>query len=474
MTAIPAAAQPRSAYRAEVRRARPHAQAWHVLVPVDLVAAAAVVLGMLLLGRSARGIETLLFVPAWMAAAAAAGEYRWPGDLSVRTRRLALVALVLPTAMLMVAEVVGYPLSAMSLVSVCFGTALLGVLGRMLARAASESRLRVADLTHRVVVIGPESAARAFLDGHDETLFPRFDVVGVCLTAAPAAPSIGGLPVTVGLDRCHETVAELEADAVILLPDHTVQPAAIQRLRWQLEEAEIRVFVSPGLVGATTGLTSHNGGSGFALLHVRTPRRHGHARWFEDAVERLAAGAALVLLAPLLGVLAVMIRLDSPGPVFFRQTRVGKDATRFTMWKLRTMTCDAESTRTRLTGLDEGAGVLFKIRHDPRITRIGRWLRRTSLDELPQLVNVVLGHMSLVGPRPALPAEVDQYPDDVRRRLIVKPGITGLWQVSGRSDLSWEESVRLDQHYVDNWSLTLDLAILGRTVAAVLRGRGAY
>ena len=178
--------------------------------------------------------------------------------------------------------------------------------------------------------------------------------------------------------------------------------------------------------------------------------------------------------SPALLVLSVAIRTDSPGPVLFRQVRVGRNGRPFVMFKFRTMCVDAERRLTELHRQNEHDGVLFKIRDDPRVTRVGRWLRRLSLDELPQLLNVVRGEMSLVGPRPPLPVEVDAYPEDMRRRLVVRPGMTGLWQVSGRSDLPWEEAVRLDLRYVENWSLSLDLVILLRTLTAVARASGAY
>ncbi len=182
------------------------------------------------------------------------------------------------------------------------------------------------------------------------------------------------------------------------------------------------------------------------------------------------------MLAPLLAACALAVRLDrtAPGPVLFRQTRVGRHERPFTMLKFRTMRLGAEAQLAALRHLNEHDGVLFKLREDPRISRVGRFLRRCSLDELPQLVNVVRGEMSLVGPRPPLPAEVAAYPEDMRRRLVVKPGMTGLWQVSGRGDLPWEEAIRLDLRYVENWTLTLDLIILARTVTAVARSRGAY
>jgi lipopolysaccharide/colanic/teichoic acid biosynthesis glycosyltransferase len=184
--------------------------------------------------------------------------------------------------------------------------------------------------------------------------------------------------------------------------------------------------------------------------------------------------ALLLLATPLLGVLWLAIKLESQGPGFFTQTRIGKDGRSFTMYKLRTMRRDAEVVKVALAEADEGNGMLFKMRLDPRITGLGRFLRKTSLDELPQLLNVVLGQMSLVGPRPALPSEVEQYDDVVRRRLTVRPGMTGLWQVSGRSDLSWEQSVDLDLLYTDNYCLADDMRIGLRTVNAVVRARGAY
>ena len=180
------------------------------------------------------------------------------------------------------------------------------------------------------------------------------------------------------------------------------------------------------------------------------------------------------MLSPVFIAIAVAIRAHDRGPVFFRQKRVGKNGHAFWLWKFRTMVVDAEAKQAQLDKLNEATGVLFKMRRDPRITKVGGLLRRWSLDELPQLINVVIGNMSLVGPRPALPHETARYGDDMQRRLKVLPGITGLWQVSGRSDLPWEEAVRLDIRYVENWSVALDLQILWKTLAAVLRGSGAY
>jgi exopolysaccharide biosynthesis polyprenyl glycosylphosphotransferase len=214
--------------------------------------------------------------------------------------------------------------------------------------------------------------------------------------------------------------------------------------------------------------------AGLPLLHVDHPELTGGRQLVKSLFDKIGATFALVLLAPLLAVIALAIRLTSAGPGLFRQTRVGKDGKEFTVLKFRTMVQEAEALRVGLAEQNEQDGVLFKIKKDPRITRVGGVLRRYSLDELPQLINVLRGDMSMVGPRPPLAEEVAQYGDDVRRRLVVRPGLTGLWQVNGRSDLTWEESVRLDLRYVENWSLALDLLILWKTCSAVVRGSGAY
>ena len=210
------------------------------------------------------------------------------------------------------------------------------------------------------------------------------------------------------------------------------------------------------------------------LIQVREPEFRGVRRVVKSAVDRAGAGLLLLLLTPLLLVVGLLIRLTSPGPVLYRHRRIGKRGREFDLLKFRSMVVGAEAHLENLVTFSDGNDVQFKMRADPRITRIGGFLRRFSLDELPQLINVVKGDMSLVGPRPHVTREVEQYGDDMHRRLLVKPGITGLWQVSGRSDLSWDESVELDVRYVENWSLGRDLAILWRTARAVLRGAGAY
>jgi exopolysaccharide biosynthesis polyprenyl glycosylphosphotransferase len=248
----------------------------------------------------------------------------------------------------------------------------------------------------------------------------------------------------------------------------------LRRLAWELEKTGTDLCVAPALLDVAGPRTTVRPTAGLTLLHVDHPQLSGPRQVLKDLIDRCVAAVALLLLSPLMLAIAVSIRLSDRGPALFRQTRVGKDGATFSMYKFRTMVVDAEQRLAGLRELNEFDGVLFKMRRDPRITKIGARLRKWSLDELPQLFNVLLGDMSLVGPRPPLPDEAARYADHVRRRLVVKPGLTGLWQVSGRSDLSWDESVRLDLRYVENWSLALDLQILWKTIAVALRGSGAY
>lgn len=272
-----------------------------------------------------------------------------------------------------------------------------------------------------------------------------------------------------GLD---EAVLRHRPDAVVVLPGPTLAGRVLRRITWRLEAAGIPFFLGSRLDDLTPFRARVVRVGSIGLVQVRPARQAHLQRLVKHSWERAAALVGLVLISPLLAVIAVAIRLDSPGPVIFRQERVGRDGRGFTMLKFRTMSADAEVRRHELD--NDCDGILFKSRCDPRVTRVGRVLRRYSLDELPQLVNVVRAQMALVGPRPALLSELHQYDGDTRRRLAVTPGLTGLWQVSGRSDLPWEEAVRLDLDYVDNWSLALDLRILARTASAVLGHSGAY
>jgi exopolysaccharide biosynthesis polyprenyl glycosylphosphotransferase len=271
-----------------------------------------------------------------------------------------------------------------------------------------------------------------------------------------------------------EVVDRFQVDTVAVLPGPDLHGAALRRLGWELEDTDAELLLAPAVTDVAGPRVHIRPVAGLPLLHVERPELTGIRRFTKEVVDRTAAAVGLLLLAPALLATAVAVRVTSAGPVLFRQERVGKCGELFTMLKFRSMVPNAPQLVEQLAAADEGNGVLFKLRDDPRVTRVGRILRRYSIDELPQLVNVLRGEMSLVGPRPPLAREVEQYGTDMRRRFLVKPGLTGLWQVSGRSDLSWDDSVRIDVRYVENWSLTFDLMILCKTVRAVLRGSGAY
>jgi exopolysaccharide biosynthesis polyprenyl glycosylphosphotransferase len=248
----------------------------------------------------------------------------------------------------------------------------------------------------------------------------------------------------------------------------------LRRLAWELEKDGTDLCVAPALMDVAGPRTTIRPVAGLPLLHVDHAELTGVKRVIKSFFDKIIATAALIAFSPILALIALAIVLDDGGPALFTQTRVGKDGQPFTVLKFRTMVPDAELRKEALLGLNEGDGLLFKLRKDPRITTVGSWLRRWSLDELPQLLNVMLGEMSLVGPRPALPAEAALYSDELCRRVYVKPGMTVLWLINGRSDLSREDAVRLDLRYVENWTLALDLQILWKTCAAVAKGRGAY
>jgi exopolysaccharide biosynthesis polyprenyl glycosylphosphotransferase len=262
-------------------------------------------------------------------------------------------------------------------------------------------------------------------------------------------------------------------DTVAVLPTRGLDGVALRRLRWDLEKTPAELLLVPAVpdVGRRLRVRPFDG---LTTLHLERTGLRGGRVLVKSAVDRVGAALALLLLLPVLVAVALAVKTTSPGPVLFRQARVGRGGHTFTMLKFRSMTSGAEQLVESLAAHDQGNGVPFKIVRDPRVTRVGRFLRRYSLDELPQLINVVKGDMSLVGPRPPLPKEVKRYDVDMHRRFVVKPGLTGLWQVSGRSNLSWDDTVRIDVHYVENWSLLLDLVIIWRTFGAVMRGDGAY
>jgi exopolysaccharide biosynthesis polyprenyl glycosylphosphotransferase len=381
----------------------------------------------------------------------------------------AAVAIVSYAAELQVAR--GYVVVAIPLVTV------VGLTGRFILRRDLVRRRHRGDCTRRVVVLGYERAAANFCRLLRRERYHGMDVVGACLPPhRPARARIEDVGVDVfgTFDDVDAAVRLLRADTVAVLACPEMDAAALRRLSWALERTGTDLVVSMALLDVAGPRTTIRPVDGLPMLHVEHAELSGSRRLLKALFDRALAGLALVLAGPVILALAAAVRRTSPGPAFFRQVRVGKDGREFVLYKLRTMCAGAEERRDELALQNELDGVMFKMRTDPRVTPLGRWLRRYSLDELPQLLNVVRGQMSLVGPRPPLPSEAARYPDDVRRRLVVKPGLTGLWQVSGRSDLSWEDSVRLDLRYVENWSLTFDLVILLRTFTALVRTSGAY
>jgi len=286
--------------------------------------------------------------------------------------------------------------------------------------------------------------------------------------------AVDGVPVVGHLGQLAEHVQRGGYRIVAVTPDAYWTPRRLQQLAWNLEGSEAEMVVAPVLMEVAGPRLHVSGVLGMPMLRVSAPAFTGARRAVKGAMDRIGSLLLLTVLAPVFLTVAAMVAIDSRGPVFYKQQRVGKDGKVFTIVKFRTMVQDADKQVALLATKNEGAGLLFKMRRDPRITRVGKVLRRYSLDELPQLFNVVGGSMSLVGPRPPLPEESARYAPDVRRRLLVKPGLTGLWQVSGRSDLSWDEAVRLDLRYVEDWSLAMDAVILWKTVWAVVQGKGAY
>jgi exopolysaccharide biosynthesis polyprenyl glycosylphosphotransferase len=348
----------------------------------------------------------------------------------------------------------------------------------LVARYALRRRLhrqrRSGAFMHRTIAVGAADAVTDLITELRRETHHGLTVVGACLTASAAHAELAGVPVCGGLGRIKAAVSDLAADTVAVLACPELNGPRLRQLAWQLEETGTDLCVAPAVMDVAGPRTTIRPVAGLPLLHVDHPELTGMRQVVKSTFDKVAAGAALLLLAPVMMCIALAVRLSDGGPALFRQTRVGKDERPFTVCKFRTMVSDAEKHKNALLARNEGNGLLFKMRDDPRITPIGAWLRRYSLDELPQLWNVLKGDMSLVGPRPALPAETALYDHYVRRRLAVKPGLTGLWQVKGRSDLPWEEAVRLDVRYVEQWSLALDLQILWKTWSAVIRGSGAY
>jgi exopolysaccharide biosynthesis polyprenyl glycosylphosphotransferase len=358
----------------------------------------------------------------------------------------------------------------------------LGVVGliadRWLWRQWLVAQRRRGSFSHRTIVVGsPESIGHIAHQFGTRFPFAGYTLVGACVQGGSdeLPESVDGVRVlgdgysVVSVARHHQ------ADLVLVSSADQFTPATVRRISWELEDTDIDLAVSPALLDVVGPRVHTRSVAGMPILHVDIPRYEGGRAFGKLILDRSMAFLALVALSPFLIAIAIVVRSSSPGPILFRQERVGKDGVTFEMLKFRSMASDAESRVAELAERNESSGgVLFKIRDDPRVTRVGRFLRRHSLDELPQFINVLRGDMSVVGPRPPLPSEVEQYESHVMRRFLVRPGLTGPWQVSGRSDLSWEESVRLDLYYVENWSVVGDLFYVARTIRVMFGGHGGY
>jgi exopolysaccharide biosynthesis polyprenyl glycosylphosphotransferase len=330
-------------------------------------------------------------------------------------------------------------------------------------------------LQHRVIAVGGPSGIGEVVDALRRNRQVGYEVIGAVLPSGITADADRfPVPVLGGIGDTKRLCAANGADTVLVARGGFASAQELRKIAWDLEGSDIDLVVVPSLTDVAGPRIHMRPVAGLPLLHVEEPQAGKAGGLTKRLFDIAAAAVALLLLSPLLLGVAVAIKLHDGGPLLFRQQRIGRNGQPFPMIKFRSMVLEAEEMLEDLLVANESDGVLFKIKEDPRITRVGRFLRRYSIDELPQLVNVLRGEMSLVGPRPPLPSEVDRYALEVHRRLLVRPGLTGLWQVSGRSRLTWDESVRLDLYYVDNWSMTSDLVIMAKTVRAVLTKHGAY
>jgi exopolysaccharide biosynthesis polyprenyl glycosylphosphotransferase len=392
-------------------------------------------------------------------------EYRrvWTATLAV----FAIVALISSVFRLEIAR--GYLALALPL-----GLIALTV-NRMLTRRYVAAARRNGRFVNSVLAVGHLSSARALVKSLARHPPDGYRVVGVCVPGDNGVqiPAVDGIPTYQHQGDFTGAVITSGADTVVLTSGH-LDPDEIRDLSWQLEKLDVDLLVSPGIVDVAGPRLMVRPVGGLPLIHVDKPQYEGAKRFQKRAFDVGLATLALLAAAPVMVAAALAIKLTSRGPVFYRSERIGLDGEPFAMIKFRSMVIDAEQRLVQLAAQSDGNGVLFKMRRDPRVTPVGRLLRRYSIDELPQFINVLRREMSVVGPRPPLATEVDRYDHQVRRRMLVPPGITGLWQVSGRSDLSWEDSVRLDLSYVENWSMVGDFVIVASTAKAVLLGSGAY
>lgn len=351
------------------------------------------------------------------------------------------------------------------------------VISRWMWRQWLLSQRRQGKYMSRTLIVGPKTDVLEIARRIDGTPGATYTIVGAVLDGNDdTAITIGSraVPVICGPENVAVAVRTIAADTVIVAGQYSGDQNYVRKLSWSLEDTSAEMVLASGLTDIAGPRIHMRPVEGFPLMHVELPSFEGPKHLIKRSFDVAVSSVALLLLSPILLALATIITADDSGPILFRQERVGKDGRTFKMLKFRSMVPTAENDLAALMDKNEGAGLLFKLKNDPRVTRAGRVLRKHSLDELPQLWNILVGDMSIVGPRPPLPREVSSYEEHVNRRLYIKPGLTGLWQISGRSDLSWEESVRLDLYYVENWSFAGDLVIMLRTGRVLLNRSGAY
>ena len=414
-------------------------------------------------------------VPVWLGSLAVSDAYsrrqfaRGADEFKAVLRGSVFAALVVS----MLAYLINYDMSR-GYYGLVFVVGTVFLLGERYGVSRVVARVRSRDgLMHRVVAVGsPAEVAQlhATLTKKPEL---GYEIVGACLPAAsdgvrPPVPVLGTY------DDAVRACVVSDADTLLVAGGSQFSSGDLRRIGWELEDSDVDLIVVPSLLDVAGPRIHSRPVSGLPFLHIEPPQVARAMKWRKALFDRAGALLLLALLSPLLLAVAVAIKLESRGPVFYRHRRIGVAGREFGVWKFRSMVVDAERRHEELVANGGGTTLLFKVKDDPRVTRVGSFIRRYSLDELPQLLNVLCGQMSLIGPRPQVAAEVASYVDSDHRRLLVRPGMTGLWQVSGRSNLTWDEAVRLDLYYVDNWSMSGDLVILFKTLRAVLRHEGAY
>ena len=395
-----------------------------------------------------------------------------PGAV-VRAGMVVVVAGALPAGI-----IAGDPLTLYALLKlVATGTpfaVLLSLMVRFFARRILHLMQRHGRSLRHVLVVGSFGAAQQLSERIQREPDAGMKVIGLCLPASQLPrPVVDGIPVLGSLQQVSDVVRARGCDAVAVTSDDATRYNYLRQLAWSLEGADVELLVDPGLVEVAGPRMHIRPLMGFPLLHVEEPHFTGWRRVVKRVTDLVLTSVGLLIISPLMLGIAAVIKLQDGGPVIFRQARIGREGTPFIMLKFRSMVVDAEDRKPDLMETNEGKGGLFKLSDDPRVTSFGRFMRDFSLDELPQLFNVLGGSMSLVGPRPHLASELAQMPSEASRRSLVTPGLTGLWQVSGRSGLEGDDAVRFDLRYVENWSFTLDLWILWKTIFAVLTKRGA-